>query len=92
MTTCEPYTRVYVVAGNYEQFVEFCYERKTFPQNPRMVYVYHQDTLRGVRFTPGDEIVFVGTYYERPHWPDIRVYLNLTSRVSELVGWEHKEL
>lgn len=53
----------FVVAGNHEQFQNWCYETKTKPREA--IYVDSPEKLFGMRLK-AEDVFRYGTYYERP--------------------------
>jgi hypothetical protein len=63
---------IYVLCGNYKQFIFFCQENNL---NPRQEARYvSEESLLGVRDI---EVVWTGTYYERPLEERLMIRKNL---------------
>lgn len=52
---------IYVLAGNYQQFLYFCQQNKLSP-NAQARYISNAEMLRGAKDI---EIVYTGTLYDR---------------------------
>lgn len=62
----------YVVAGNYNQFLNYC--KKNSGDDVFYTYVYGPDQLRGLSEISG---VFIGTFEERNDIEEIRLQIKL---------------
>lgn len=83
-------TMIYVFAGNYREYREFCREHEIRPGSGAY-YVGHEDHIRGIRLQVGDVRFLYGTYYFRPtreqvelneHWRRLVAYLGQPGAVS----------
>ena len=61
--------KLFVVAGNYQEFQDFVIRKRMKGFSYDFVYVSDRDMLRGMTTIRG---FYIGTYRERPDWPEIR--------------------
>jgi hypothetical protein len=61
--------KLFVVAGNYQEFQDFVIRKRMKGFSYDFVYVSDRDMLRGMTIIRG---FYIGTYRERPDWPEIR--------------------
>jgi hypothetical protein len=61
--------KLFVVAGNYQEFQDFVIRKRMKGFSYDFVYVYNRDTIRGLDAIRG---FYIGTYRERPDWSEIR--------------------
>jgi len=75
-------TRIFIIAGNYQQFRE--YQRKGYSDDlllyQNLVYVSDVMTLKGIHKPRGR---FIGTWYRREDLGDIIMQLRLASSIDE---------
>ena len=73
-----------VVAGTYEQAVEFLKNSHKDSSSPGVVVVQERkihEPLRNLRLDDADEVAFVGTWYTRKDIPEIR-------KILKRIGWK----
>lgn len=73
-----PYMIKYIVAGNYEQYVEWINRKGLDPRAYR--YVRDAEQLRGILNISG---FFIGTFKNRKDIEDIKITILLSKRNSE---------
>jgi len=61
--------KLFVVAGNYEEFQDFVIRKRIKGFTYDFVYIANADELRGMSTIRG---FYVGTYRDRSDWPEIR--------------------
>jgi hypothetical protein len=66
-----PVRRIYVIAGNHREFLNWCYDNKVNRSDRRYVYISDFSRLRGfhIEESMGDRVVLYGTYEHRMDWP-----------------------
>ena len=70
----QPYIRrIYVVAGNYREFMIWCQDNHLSRNDPKVRYVQDFSRLRGlyIEESKGDRVVLYGTYEGRMDWPEM---------------------
>lgn len=60
-----------IIAGNYEQFCNWCYENKINPHSREVFYTGRVMSFLGYRFKDTDELIWTGTWFERDDIMDI---------------------
>lgn len=60
---CKKCTRKLIIAGNYNQYYNYCKENGLPNDTPMVKYIYDAKGLRGLR---GCEVIFVGNYTINP--------------------------
>jgi hypothetical protein len=73
-----PYMIKYIVAGNYEQYVEWINRKGLDPRAYR--YVENKHTLIGAWNISG---FFIGTYYLRSDIDEIKIAISISKRTKE---------
>jgi hypothetical protein len=65
--------RIYVIAGNYREFIIWCSDNHLSRNDPRLVYVQDFTKMMGLRIeeAKGDKVVLYGTYESRMDWPEM---------------------
>ncbi len=61
--------KLFVVAGNYQEFQDFVIRKRIKGFSYDFVYISNRDMLRGLSTIRG---FYIGTYRNRPDWPEIR--------------------
>lgn len=61
--------KLFVVAGNYEEFQDFVIKKRMKGFSYDFVYIANADELRGMSTIRG---FYVGTYRQREDWVEIR--------------------
>jgi hypothetical protein len=61
--------KLFVVAGNYEEFQDFVIKKRIKGFSYDFVYVSNRDTIRGLDTIRG---FYIGTYRQREDWAEIR--------------------
>jgi len=61
--------KLFVVAGNYEEFQDFVIKKRMKGFTYDFVYVSGAEMLRGMTTIRG---FYIGTYRDRSDWPEIR--------------------
>jgi hypothetical protein len=61
--------KLFVVAGNYQEFQDFVIRKRMKGFSYDFVYVSSPEMLRGMTTIRG---FYIGTYREREDWPQIR--------------------
>jgi hypothetical protein len=61
--------KLFVIAGNYEEFQDFVINKRMKGFSYDFVYISNRDMLRGLSTIRG---FYIGTYRNRPDWPEIR--------------------
>lgn len=61
--------KLFVVAGNYEEFQDFVIKKRMKGFSYDFVYIANADELRGMTTIRG---FYIGTYRDRSDWPEIR--------------------
>jgi len=61
--------KLFVVAGNYEEFQDFVIKKRMKGFSYDFVYIANADELRGMSTIRG---FYIGTYRDRPDWSEIR--------------------
>jgi len=61
--------KLFVVAGNYEEFQDFVIKKRMKGFSYDFVYVSNRDTIRGLDTIRG---FYIGTYRQREDWAEIR--------------------
>jgi hypothetical protein len=63
--------RIYVIAGNYREFVHWCQDNHLKRHDPVVRYVSDFSKLRGfhIEESKGDKVVLYGTFESRMDWP-----------------------
>ena len=61
--------KLFVVAGNYQEFQDFVIRKRMKGFSYDFVYVSNRDTIRGLDTIRG---FYIGTYRQREDWPQIR--------------------
>ena len=61
--------KLFVVAGNYQEFQDFVIRKRMKGFSYDFVYVSDRNMIRGLSTIRG---FYIGTYRERPDWPEIR--------------------
>ena len=61
--------KLFVVAGNYEEFQDFVIKKRMKGFSYDFVYIANADELRGMSTIRG---FYIGTYRDRLDWPEIR--------------------
>ena len=61
--------KLFVVAGNYEEFQDFVIKKRMKGFSYDFVYIANADELRGMSTIRG---FYVGTYRQREDWAEIR--------------------
>jgi hypothetical protein len=61
--------KLFVVAGNYEEFQDFVIKKRMKGFTYDFVYIANADELRGMSTIRG---FYIGTYRDRSDWPEIR--------------------
>jgi hypothetical protein len=61
--------KLFVVAGNYQEFQDFVIRKRMKGFSYDFVYVSDRDMIRGLSTIRG---FYIGTYRERPDWSEIR--------------------
>lgn len=64
--------KLFVVAGNYQEFQDFVIRKRMKGFTYDFVYVSGADMLRGMTTIRG---FYIGTYRERPDWSEIRDFI-----------------
>jgi len=64
--------KLFVVAGNYQEFEDFVIRKRMKGFTYDFVYVSGADMLRGMTTIRG---FYIGTYRERPDWSEIRDFI-----------------
>jgi len=75
--------KTYVIAGNYDQYVNWCREYRVSPSSPLVCYIAERDgerTLAGIR---NPEIVCVGTYRDRRDFRELEMLIRDRNRPME---------
>jgi hypothetical protein len=69
----DPLRHIYVVAGNYREFVHWCQDNHLSRHDPRVRYIQDFTRLMGLRIeeSKGDRVVLYGTYESRMDWPEM---------------------
>jgi len=69
----------YVIAGNYNQFAEWCREKRVSTSSPLVVYVGENDgrKLHGLRYP---EIVCIGTFRDRRDIEEMEMLVQRATR------------
>lgn len=62
---------IYVIAGNYREFIYWCRDNHLRREDRRVHYVHDFSKLLGVIIeeSKGDKVVLYGTYESRMDWP-----------------------
>lgn len=62
---------IYVIAGNYREFVHWCKDNHLTPRSPIVTYIQDCTRIRGyhIEESKGDKVVLYGTYEGRMDWP-----------------------
>jgi hypothetical protein len=65
--------RIYVVAGNYREFMIWCSDNHLSRNDPRLHYIQDFTHLMGryIEESMGDRVVLYGTYEGRMDWPEM---------------------
>lgn len=58
-----------VFAGNYQEFVDFCYKNNKNPIDPTLFFISGLESLRGLR--NDIRVVRYGTFHERSDFEEI---------------------
>jgi hypothetical protein len=75
----EPMEKIYVVAGNYNQFRDYCTRKGTVGNdNKQYLYVERPDSLRGLGSIKG---VYIGTWRNRPDIKEIEQRIAIIKRM-----------
>lgn len=53
-----------IIAGNYRQFLNWCYENKINAHSRDVLYVSDFHSLKGLRLKK-EQVHYIGTWYER---------------------------
>jgi hypothetical protein len=61
--------KLFVVAGNYQEFQDFVIRKRMKGFSYDFVYVSNRDTIRGLDTIRG---FYIGTYRQREDWAEIR--------------------
>jgi hypothetical protein len=61
--------KLFVIAGNYEEFQDFVIKKRMKGFSYDFVYIANADELRGMSTIRG---FYIGTYRDRQDWPEIR--------------------
>jgi hypothetical protein len=61
--------KLFVVAGNYQEFQDFVIRKRMKGFSYDFVYVSDRNMIRGLSTIRG---FYIGTYRERTDWPEIR--------------------
>lgn len=63
--------RIYVIAGNYREYIHWCQDNKLGQHDPRVFYVQDFTRLMGaiIEESKGDKVVLYGTFESRMDWP-----------------------
>ena len=64
--------KLFVVAGNYQEFQDFVIRKRMKGFTYDFVYVSSAEMLKGMSTIRG---FYIGTYRERPDWPEIRDFI-----------------
>ena len=64
--------KLFVVAGNYQEFQDFVIRKRMKGFTYDFVYVSSAEMLKGMSTIRG---FYIGTYRERPDWPQIRDWI-----------------
>ena len=64
-----PRMKLFVVAGNYQEFQDFVIRKRMKGFSYDFVYVSKPEMLRGLTTIRG---FYIGTYRDREDWPQIR--------------------
>lgn len=61
---------IYVIAGNYREFMHWCMDNHLSPHDRRVKYIQDFTRLMGVHIeeSKGDKVVLYGTYEGRMDW------------------------
>lgn len=70
-TPAPPLRRIYVIAGNYREFINWCRENHFKQHDPQVRYIQDCTKLMGVHIEEslGDKVVLYGTFESRMDWP-----------------------
>jgi hypothetical protein len=69
---------IYVISGNYAQFLKFCSERNISSRDA--IYIDSAYKLKGKIITKDDEVVYYGTWSERKDIDLIQRELRIVTR------------
>ena len=72
--------KFYVIAGNYDQFVDWCSKNRVCASSPLVSYVSDANCLRGLH---NPEIVVTGTYRERSDFQKLNSIIRDVCRPEE---------
>jgi len=74
--------RIYVIAGNYREFIYWCKDNRLSRNDPMVRYVSDFSKLMGaiIEESKGDKVVLYGTYESRMDWPLMAEELTLRWR------------
>jgi len=61
--------KLFVVAGNYKEFQDFVIKKRMKGFSYDFIYISGAEMLRGLSTIRG---FYIGTYRNRPDWPEIR--------------------
>jgi hypothetical protein len=64
--------KLFVIAGNYQEFQDFVIRKRMKGFSYDFVYVSNAEMLRGMTTIRG---FYIGTYREREDWPIIRDFI-----------------
>jgi hypothetical protein len=72
--------RIYVLAGNYQEFLNYCREREISPNSPLIKYISDEHTLRGIQ---NPQVEYYGTYVYRRDFHDIKQMIYMRTNRSQ---------
>jgi hypothetical protein len=72
--------KFYVIAGNYNQFVDWCAQNRVSHSSPLVSFVTGPECLRGLH---NPEIVVTGTYRERKDFHELNMIVRDVCRPPE---------
>ena len=75
--------KTYVIAGKYNEFVEWCQEKKVSPHSPLVEYVSEGTGGRTLRGLQQPEIIVCGTYRDRKDFQELEEIVRHVSRPPE---------
>ena len=69
--------KIYVVAGTYQQYLDFLALNGVMVNKSKYIYVSSPDILRGVR---GIHVIYYGTYKNRKDYDELMLYVSIANR------------
>lgn len=76
-----PRMKLFVVAGNYQEFQDFVIRKRMKGFSYDFVYVSSPEMLQGMTAING---FYIGTYREREDWPQMRDEISIIKMKSEV--------